>query len=59
MLHNRKIRDVINTVTGKAVLILGRFTEEREAVLDGVKDALQVRNFVPMVFDGASPPRAI
>ena len=27
LLHNGKIRDVIDTVTSKAVLILGRFTK--------------------------------
>ncbi len=51
MLHNRKIRDVIDTVTGKGVLILGRFTDERKAVLDGIKERLRNLNFVPMVFD--------
>jgi hypothetical protein len=34
MLHNQKVRDVIDTITSKAVLILGRFTDERKAVLD-------------------------
>src|SRR5262249_7810145 len=34
MLNNQKIREVIDTITSKAVLILGRFTEERKAVLD-------------------------
>ena len=29
MLHNQKIRDAIDTITSKAVLILGRFTDER------------------------------
>jgi hypothetical protein len=33
MLHNQKIRDVIDTITSKAVLILGRFTDKRKAVL--------------------------
>lgn len=42
----------------KGVLILGRFTDERKAVLDGLKDRLRHRNFVPMVFDwDASPGR--
>ena len=36
MLHNQKIRDVIDTITSKAVLILGRFTDERKAVLDAL-----------------------
>jgi hypothetical protein len=34
MLHNQKIHDVLDTITSKAVLILGRFTAERKAVLD-------------------------
>lgn len=55
MLHNQKIREVIDTVTGKGVLILGRFTSERKAVLDGVKDRLRQHNFVPMVFDWDKP----
>ncbi|MEJ2540243.1 MAG: pentapeptide repeat-containing protein [Gemmatimonadota bacterium] len=55
MLHNRKIRDVIDTITGKGVLILGRFTEARKAVLDGIKDRLRERNLVPIVFDWDKP----
>jgi hypothetical protein len=35
MLNNEKIRDVIDTVTSKAVLILGRFTDERKALHGG------------------------
>src|SRR5215831_17420688 len=31
ILRNQKIRDVIDTITSKAVLILGRFTDAREA----------------------------
>jgi hypothetical protein len=30
LLHNEKIRDVIDTIGKKAVLILGRFTDERK-----------------------------
>jgi hypothetical protein len=33
MLHNQKVREVIDTITSKVVLILGRFTDERKAVL--------------------------
>jgi hypothetical protein len=36
MLNNQKVRDVIDTITSKAVLILGRFTHNRKAVLDCV-----------------------
>ena len=38
LLHNEKIRDVIDTVTSKVVLILGRFTDERKAVIDAVRE---------------------
>jgi hypothetical protein len=55
MLHNEKIRDVIETVTGRGVLILGRFTEERKAVLDAVKMRLRDFNLVPIVFDWDKP----
>ncbi len=33
LLNNAKVRDVINTITTKVVLILGRFTPERKALL--------------------------
>ena len=35
MLHNQKIRDVIDTITSKAVLILGRFTAAYSADTSG------------------------
>jgi hypothetical protein len=53
MLHNEKIRDVIDTITSKAVLILGRFTEERKAVLDALREELRKRNYLPILFDFA------
>jgi hypothetical protein len=51
LLHNEKIRDVIDTVTSKAVLILGRFTDERKAVLDALRDELRKRDYLPILFD--------
>jgi len=55
MLHNQKIRDVIDTVTSKAVLILGRFTDERKAVLDALREELRKRNYLPILFDFSVP----
>jgi uncharacterized protein YjbI with pentapeptide repeats len=55
MLHNQKIRDVIDTITSKAVLILGRFTEERKAVLDRLREELRKRNYLPILFDFHKP----
>jgi uncharacterized protein YjbI with pentapeptide repeats len=55
LLHNEKIREVIDTITSKAVLILGRFTSERKAVLDAMRDELRHRNYLPIVFDFEKP----
>jgi hypothetical protein len=57
MLSNTKIRNVIDTITSKAVLILGRFTDDRKAVLECVRGALRDRfGLVPILFD--FPPSA-
>jgi uncharacterized protein YjbI with pentapeptide repeats len=55
LLNNVKIRDVIDTITSKAVLILGRFTPERKATLDALRDALRSHNYLPIVFDFERP----
>jgi hypothetical protein len=51
LLHNEKIRDVIDTITSKATLILGRFTEDRKVVLDAMRDKLRDRGYLPILFD--------
>jgi uncharacterized protein YjbI with pentapeptide repeats len=56
LLHNEKIREVIDTITSKAVLILGRFNlPERKAVLEAIREALRRRNYLPIVFDFERP----
>jgi hypothetical protein len=55
LLHNEKIRDVIDTITSKAVLILGRFTKDRKAVLDAMRDKLRERGYLPILFDFKGP----
>src|SRR5215208_41987 len=55
LLNNEKIRDVLNTIGEKGVLILGRFTEERKAVLDAIRNRLRELGFVPMMFDFERP----
>jgi hypothetical protein len=55
LLHNERIREVIDTITSKTVLILGRFTPGRKAVLDAIRDALRQRNYLPIVFDFEKP----
>jgi hypothetical protein len=51
MLNNQKVRDVIDTITSKAVLILGRFTAERKVVLDALREKLRERDYLPILFD--------
>jgi uncharacterized protein YjbI with pentapeptide repeats len=51
LLHNEKLRKVIDTVTSKVVLILGRFTPERKVVLDALREELRNRHYVPILFD--------
>lgn len=51
LLNNQKIRGVIDTLTSRAVLVLGRFTPARKAVLEAVRDALRARGYVPLLFD--------
>jgi hypothetical protein len=55
LLNNSRIRDVIDTIAKRAVLILGRFTPERKAVLDGIRDELRRHNYLPILFDFDKP----
>jgi len=55
MLNNQKIREVIDTITSKAVLILGRFTPERKIVLDALREELRKHNYLPILFDFEVP----
>jgi hypothetical protein len=51
LFNNQKLREVIDTITSKVVLILGRFTEERKTVLDALREELRKRDYVPVLFD--------
>src|SRR6266446_5548994 len=51
LLNNQEIRDVIDIVAKKFVLILGRFTLERKKVLDALRDELRQHNYLPILFD--------
>jgi uncharacterized protein YjbI with pentapeptide repeats len=55
LLNNQKLRETIRTITTKCVLILGRFTPERKAVLDAIRDALRKHNYLPVLFDFEGP----
>jgi hypothetical protein len=55
LLNNTKIRDIIDTIGKKGVLILGRFTPERKIVLDSIRTELHRLNFAPIIFDFEKP----
>lgn len=57
LMNNARLRQVIDTITAKVVLILGRFTDERKPVLDALRQALRSDgfDFVPIVFDFGKP----
>jgi uncharacterized protein YjbI with pentapeptide repeats len=56
ILNNKEIRDVINTLTSKSVLILGRFAiPERKAILDTLRNKLREYDLLPIVFDFDRP----
>ena len=51
LLNRQKLRNVIDTIKSKAVLILGRFTPERKAVRDAMRNKLRKHNLLPIIFD--------
>ncbi len=55
ILTNKKIRRVIDTLTSKAVLILGRFTKKRKAILDALREKLSNMDYLPIIFDFDKP----
>jgi len=55
LLHNEKIRHIIDTITTKVVLILGRFTPEGKTILDTIKIKLRNRDYIPVLVDFKEP----
>ena len=55
VLHNEKIRDIIDTIGKRGVLLLGRFTEGRIAILERLREKLRSLGYVPMVFNFDKP----
>lgn len=51
LLYNSNLRRIIDTMTSKVVLILGRFASDRKPTLDAIKDELRKRGYVPVIFD--------
>lgn len=57
LLDSKDIRKTIDTVSSKVVLILGRFTADRMAVLNAIRDALRARDYLPLLFDFEGPSK--
>ena len=55
LLRNEEIRDAIETIGKKTVLIIGRFTEKRKRILDTIKENLRTKNYLPILFDFEAP----
>src|SRR5262249_49306551 len=55
LINNKKLRNIIDTISSKVVLILGRFSPARKVVLDAIRDELRLRNYVPVMFDFDKP----
>jgi hypothetical protein len=55
LLNNAKIRDVIDTIGQKGVLLLGRFTKDRIVVLERLREELRKRGYLPIVFNFDKP----
>ena len=51
LLRREKLRNVIDTITSKAVLILGRFTPDRKSILDAIAEELRSHHLLPIIFD--------
>ena len=55
ILNNSNIRQVIDTLGAKAVLILGRFAGDNKSTLEALRNALRRRGFIPIIFDFDRP----
>lgn len=55
-LNNQEIREAIDTLTSKTVLLLGHFaTPDRKAILETIKDGLRKYDLLPVVFEFERP----
>ena len=55
LLSSERIRSLIDMITSKVVLILGRFTPERKAVLDALRDGIRKHGYLPVLFNFEKP----
>lgn len=55
MINNAKLRNIIDTITSKVVLILGNFSADRKKVLDEIRERLREYDLIPVMFDFEKP----
>jgi hypothetical protein len=55
LLTSHKLRDVIDTMTSRTVLILGRFSPEQKLVLEAIAQCLRKHDYIPILFDWTPP----
>lgn len=56
LLNNKNIRNVLDSISSKAVLILGRFADPQyKVVLNGLREKMRQFNLLPIVFDFDRP----
>jgi uncharacterized protein YjbI with pentapeptide repeats len=55
LVNNQSVRHIVDAITSKVVLILGRFTPARKNILDAIRDELRGRDYVPVLFDFEKP----
>lgn len=55
LICNEKLRKIIDTITSKVVLLLGRFSDKRKPILDALRKELRKYDYVPILFDFETP----
>ncbi len=55
LLEHKKLRDILNSVMEKGVLLLGRFSDGGLELLQAVAAQLRARKYLPMIFDFDRP----
>jgi len=55
LLNHEKLRDVLNTVTEKGVLLLGRFRDGGLELLQAIAAKLREMKYLPIIFDFDRP----
>jgi hypothetical protein len=55
LLDHKKLRTILNAVTHRGILLLGRFADGGIGVLNAVADVLRDLNYLPIIFDFDRP----